>query len=906
MKTIFYQFALLVSLSPCLLFPLSLGAQYIEVRYPGEGFPAFMNYYDGNEMKQLMIPDVIQNPVVTLPGINAGYTVDLSFYYDKNHLPSPTGRNDAMVYYEPGLVVEGDLPSDCEYSKDGSLFAYTYQNSNNVIFYDAATYEILGTVDVVRQPIDIKMGENHAYVCCHEGKGVVVISLEDFSISNYISLSGTPCQIELSPGEDTAYIACDSYMDGWLVAVDLNNNQVIYENHDPYFHHFGWASAPGRVTYGFTKFVLSPDGSQFIAGLREENNVKTVAFNAANCHPQKIFGFGSLKGAGYSPSGDTLYIYSNNDDTVHMKRYNSSDFSIIDSIRITATCTYGIIDYSELVFNNDGTKVMTKDGHDGRCCIFNFNTKSCQIIPVWMLSGSPLLPSHDREYAVAACKDEIKLIHFESGQVYSSASPGVKTYIPLCVSTSENKMVCGNLPFYQSYGFSNEMLYAIDFNDIDNIAPDAEFVCGELPEADVSIDACFTDDDTKILSANMLNQKLSIIDYDDHSLDSIFTVEHISGVKVIPGTDQAILFGEFASLTRIISLGTCEIIKEVMAGEISEVFITSDGKTGYLVYSGGNNSRLYKLNLDGANTTITGQMNFSGCFTSYHHTNQETFVNTTTGLSPDGQYFLASYYDSEMGPTLNIIDPINLQLFITLPVPEECIYSYAFTDDSKRAIALGLSRQVPIIYLDGANSSIDNLFDINGTQSFSGSYNPVDGMFYVLEKINYIDKVDPLTGEIVETLNTFADNAYRIEIDKRGIPMVLTTTSMIYNGETYTMPGVSTMLSYDEKQDLFISAVPGPDVICIFDPLQVGIQQIRPGKTSDISIYPNPVTELVVITAQEEILGVKISDMKGKEVFSGDFNARNIKLSAAGMKPGMYIVDVATRSGNYAGKMVIR
>jgi hypothetical protein len=258
-----------------------------------------------------------------------------------------------------------------------------------------------------------------------------------------------------------------------------------------------------------------------------------------------------------------------------------------------------------------------------------------------------------------------------------------------------------------------------------------------------------------------------------------------------------------------------------------------------------------------------------------------------------------------MGPTLEVIDAISLQLFTTLPVPEECIYSYAFTDDSKRAIALGLSRQVPIIYLDGANSSIENLFDINGTQSFSGSYNPEDGLFYVLEKINFIDKVDPLTGTIVESLNTFADNAYRIAIDKRGIPMVLTTTSMIYNGESYTMPGVSTMLSYDEKHDLFISAVPGPDVICIFDPLQVGIKQIKPGKTNGLSIFPNPAADQVVIQSKDEILHVRISDMKGKEVFSGDFNDRNIRLSTEGLKPGMYIVDVRTSKGNKVGKMVV-
>jgi DNA-binding beta-propeller fold protein YncE len=226
------------------------------------------------------------------------------------------------------------------------------------------------------------MGENHAYVCCHKGQGLAVISLDDYSISNWVSVESTPWQVELSPGEDTAYIGCGNFYTSLLVAVDLNTNQVIYQQSVPSFHHYGWGGGLGRTMYYMVKFKLSPKGDQFIGG---GYNGWPGIFDAHTGVLIDSLTFGGWRGAAYSPTGDTLYVYSNLQDTVKMYRMNTADLSVIDSIRVTAGCWADLVSHSDLAINHDGSRILVNDWYDSRYCLFDFNTGTCQIIPEDML-----------------------------------------------------------------------------------------------------------------------------------------------------------------------------------------------------------------------------------------------------------------------------------------------------------------------------------------------------------------------------------------------------------------------------------------------------------------------------------------------------------------------------------------
>jgi hypothetical protein len=138
------------------------------------------------------------------------------------------------------------------------------------------------------------------------------------------------------------------------------------------------------------------------------------------------------------------------------------------------------------------------------------------------------------------------------------------------------------------------------------------------------------------------------------------------------------------------------------------------------------------------------------------------------------------------------------------------------------------------------------------------------------------------------------------------MPMVLSTYSLIYDREFYPIPGTSTVLSYNKEHDLFICPVPGPDMICVFDPKMVGIQQFKPGLLKEISIFPNPASDQVIIESESEILRVKVCNLAGIEVYSGDYRDKTVSIPTNNLAPGMYVIDVVTVEGRSSRKMVIR
>ena len=808
-------------------------------------------------------------------------------------------RDDFFTWIEPGMTVEGDMPSDGEYSKDGSIFAFIYQLSENIIFYNASTYEIIATVQVPAQPTDLVMGDSHAYVCCHNAQGVVEISLEDFSVTKYIAVEGTPCQVEVSPGDDTIYIACDSYRDGWIIAYDLITDQVIYLTHEPYIHNFGRLDPWGREQQPYTRFWLSPDGNNIIAG---DTNTRPAIFNAATGHSERSFNIGGLRSAGFSRTGDTMYIYTAPDDSLKLLRVLSTDNSVLDSIVVAADILL-IVDYSNMAINKDGSKVFIGDSWNGSYYLFNFDNYSCQFFNAMIAFNAPIFSSSDGEYAIVSSWLEIEFIDFESGQIFDTWSTGIEPGWPLCVSPVTNKLVAGNGTFYEE----NEYLFSFNFKDINDIFCDTTILCGESPEADAPVCAelliNWMNEPDKIVTANSISHNLSIIDFDDHQVDTIIHLDKMSGVKIVPGSDIAIVYGGSSGKTWIMSIDNSAIIDTLNIGQIGEVYITSDGLTGYLVATTSPNMKIIKININGGYPTIIDQKTIGASSCNYDIGNN--YVHTTNAFSPDETMLLLGYNDPQAGPVINIVDAVTLDLLTQVPVPDECIYGFAFTDDSKRVIVTGLYDQIPIIYLDRENSFVENTISINA-RSFSAAYNPVDSMFYVLEQNNYLHIVDPLTGVIRQTLNTIDEYNVKVAIDHQGLPLVMTSTSIIYEDEVYPLPGPSSYLNYYPDNDLFIIPVPGPDVICVFDPKMVGFQQFKPGKYQDISIFPNPATEQIFIKSASEITRVKVCNIAGTEVFSKDFNDRNVKLSTSGFKPGVYVVEVMTGNGKRVGKMVIR
>jgi hypothetical protein len=46
--------------------------------------------------------------------------------------------------------------------------------------------------------------------------------------------------------------------------------------------------------------------------------------------------------------------------------------------------------------------------------------------------------------------------------------------------------------------------------------------------------------------------------------------------------------------------------------------------------------------------------------------------------------------------------------------------------------------------------------------------------------------------------------------------------------------------------------------------------------------------------------------MTGTEVFSGEYKERNVEIQTGDLAPGVYVIDVVTKVGNYSWKMVVK
>lgn len=58
------------------------------------------------------------------------------------------------------------------------------------------------------------------------------------------------------------------------------------------------------------------------------------------------------------------------------------------------------------------------------------------------------------------------------------------------------------------------------------------------------------------------------------------------------------------------------------------------------------------------------------------------------------------------------------------------------------------------------------------------------------------------------------------------------------------------------------------------------------------SIYPNPATTALNITAKEKITSIAISNVVGQQVFTQNFNTQNAHIDIADLPKGVYIIKV--------------
>ena len=78
---------------------------------------------------------------------------------------------------------------------------------------------------------------------------------------------------------------------------------------------------------------------------------------------------------------------------------------------------------------------------------------------------------------------------------------------------------------------------------------------------------------------------------------------------------------------------------------------------------------------------------------------------------------------------------------------------------------------------------------------------------------------------------------------------------------------------------------------------------------TDVSVYPNPASDLLHITLAEPIDGVRVVlyDMVGKAVFVQDYGQENlIEVPVAGLPEGLYVLSMESGSRHTYQKIMVK
>jgi len=189
-------------------------------------------------------------------------------------------------------------------------------------------------------------------------------------------------------------------------------------------------------------------------------------------------------------------------------------------------------------------------------------------------------------------------------------------------------------------------------------------------------------------------------------------------------------------------------------------------------------------------------------------------------------------------------------------------------------------------------------------------YRLVNSMFYLLNMYYDLWIVDPLSGALVDIVN-IDSNAYvmwQLVFDEDGNIIIRRNSDLYHAGNFYDLPAASRPFYFDLGHNTCIIPIPGPDVVCLFNPLYVGNQD-RAAVTHyyNVKVYPNPAVHQITIDAKEDIFTrIEIMNAQGKLIYSRIFNNFKTTIGTEKFNSGIYFVRVYFNKQVESKKLVIQ
>ena len=84
------------------------------------------------------------------------------------------------------------------------------------------------------------------------------------------------------------------------------------------------------------------------------------------------------------------------------------------------------------------------------------------------------------------------------------------------------------------------------------------------------------------------------------------------------------------------------------------------------------------------------------------------------------------------------------------------------------------------------------------------------------------------------------------------------------------------------------------------NPATASIQE----QNASVKLYPNPVQEELHIDVSSQIEGIEILQVNGSVIYSQNSNETSVRISVAGLSPGLYLVNLKTKAGSESYRFI--
>lgn len=884
MKTILHA-GLIISF--ILSVSLHASAQSFSLHFDQAGKPCAAKIKENGVVSKFLRTDK-NNPEWKIMGEHFGISVS----DDVSECTSGT-RTDSIIWLQPGQLPEGDMIQDISFSPDGSYFATVCRHSNNIYFYDSESYELLNIFPTGEAPVDIEITDSLIYVCCMNSKDLYIIDPDTYTLADTISFTGTPVEVKVSPDYSTVYVAFYEFIDGYVSAYDATTHDVVFTLEEVLVHANMFYGYLGRILYSYTRFDLTEDGAYLIC---RSDQGRTEIYDAFTGAGLMTISGRHLQGSKLSATQDTLLVYAFNDASEVVYRINAHNLTMIDSLERTNFTAVG--GYKTLAVSGDASKAMGFDDWTGDMVLYDFKAMTVTEFPLTLGFGVTMFQSLNPDYVYFQSDVAFSIFDFITHEIFESELEQME--VLGAVSPDGSKLV--NLTGFNM--LSNEFLIGenICIRNISNpslISTDTCFVSGALPEADMTTTVCLAASGTKIVAANHISSNLSVFDAETFIPGEIQPMINESRVISVPNSPYVVLYGAF-SLPVLYDITTNSVVAEIPLQMIWYAVASPDGQSVYLLTP----YTLAKVAIDGANTQITDILDVTFYGVAWCTTFPEEYeYYSKMGISPDGNTIFIAGMDATQQSVMSVINTVTMEIENVIPCSGFTGYYFAFTTDGTRVMVCYAENTADIFIVDGQNSYLENT--VHSQNIISVAYNHVTKRFLAGER-NRLNEVDILTGEIVHISYYSGQRLLQLAVDPNGEIIVRTQKKLFHGDLSFDLPGASREFTYDQEYQRLLIPIPGPDYVCVYDPVTTSMKYLEPGSYNELVLKPNPADDQITYEATEKITLLELFDLSGKRLLSEQTTSASGTLNTSSLPDGSYVLRAKGEKGVHLNKMVVK